>query len=53
MANASAYYEILSEEEKKKALALLNELNGLEVPRAMMILDFCKEAAKEKSIVKI
>lgn len=53
MANANSYYEALNKEEKEKAQALLKEINGLEVPRAMMILDFCKEAAKEKSIIKI
>lgn len=45
--------ENMTEDEKEKALSILDILNNSEVERASWILSFCKEVIKTNAVVKI
>lgn len=43
--------EVFSDEEQKKALSILQSLDGLSLERAKDILNFCKEEIKYHTLV--
>lgn len=50
---AHSMYSDLKKEEQEKAISILESINGMETRGVEKILDFCKEAIKTKTVIKI